>query len=114
MGPIRSRLVLPRTEPINRQWPPSTARDYRSLTADRPGRVRERRKHRRGCALWMTRPPGADVRQLTAERRLKEDRMIFGSRLKGTMVEPEKALRGRDSRPYTVPATHAVLGTPLE
>jgi peptide-methionine (S)-S-oxide reductase len=30
------------------------------------------------------------------------------------MVAPEKALRGRDSRPYQVPSQHAVLGTPLE
>jgi len=39
--------------------------------------------------------------------------MMFGSR-KSTMVDPEKALRGRESRPYSVPANHAVLGTPLE
>jgi peptide-methionine (S)-S-oxide reductase len=39
---------------------------------------------------------------------------LFGSRLKSTMVAPEEALRGRDTRPYDVPATHAVLGTPLE
>jgi peptide-methionine (S)-S-oxide reductase len=40
--------------------------------------------------------------------------MIFGSRRKGTMVEREKALPGRASRPFTVPARHAVLTTPLE
>jgi peptide-methionine (S)-S-oxide reductase len=40
--------------------------------------------------------------------------MMFGSRLKSTMVEPERALRGRESRPYAVPTKHAVLGTPLE
>jgi peptide-methionine (S)-S-oxide reductase len=40
--------------------------------------------------------------------------MMFGSRLSSTMVAPEKALRGRESRPYSVPANHAVLGTPLE
>jgi peptide-methionine (S)-S-oxide reductase len=40
--------------------------------------------------------------------------MIFGSRLRSTMVSPEKALSGRETRPYSVPATHAVLGTPLE
>ena len=39
--------------------------------------------------------------------------MMFG-RLKSTMVAPEKALRGRESRPYAVPAEHAVLHTPLE
>jgi peptide-methionine (S)-S-oxide reductase len=39
---------------------------------------------------------------------------LFGSRLKSTMVAPEEALRGRATRPYDVPATHAVLGTPLE
>jgi peptide-methionine (S)-S-oxide reductase len=33
-------------------------------------------------------------------------------RRKLEMVDPEKALRGRDE-PITVPATHAVLGTPL-
>ncbi|GAB3245268.1 peptide-methionine (S)-S-oxide reductase MsrA [Kineosporia babensis] len=39
---------------------------------------------------------------------------MFGSRLKSTMVERDKALPGRDSRPFTVPARHAVLDTPLE
>ena len=39
--------------------------------------------------------------------------MIFGSKLKTTMVAPAEALPGRDRRPYQVPATHAVLGTPL-
>jgi peptide-methionine (S)-S-oxide reductase len=40
--------------------------------------------------------------------------MMFGSRLKSTMISPEKALPGRQTRPYSVPADHAVLGTPLE
>jgi len=40
--------------------------------------------------------------------------MIFGSRLKSTMVSPDKALAGREQRPFTVPADHAVLGTALE
>jgi peptide-methionine (S)-S-oxide reductase len=40
--------------------------------------------------------------------------MIFGSRFKSTLVSPEQALSGRDSRPYSVPANHAVLGTPLQ
>src|SRR5690348_15613840 len=40
--------------------------------------------------------------------------MIFGSRLKTTPVAPADALPGRSARPYQVPATHAVLGTPLE
>src|SRR5918997_5502062 len=40
--------------------------------------------------------------------------MIFGSKLKTTMVAPAEALPGRDRRPFQVPATHAVLGTPLE
>src|SRR4051794_25963155 len=40
--------------------------------------------------------------------------MMFGSRLKSTMVTPERALPGRAERPYSVPATHAVLGTPLQ
>jgi peptide-methionine (S)-S-oxide reductase len=39
---------------------------------------------------------------------------MFGSRPKSTLVEPERALRGRAERPFAVPATHAVLGTPLE
>ena len=39
--------------------------------------------------------------------------MIFGSRLKSTLVSPQKALAGREVRPYPVPETHAVLGTPL-
>ena len=38
---------------------------------------------------------------------------LFGSALKSTMVTPERALRGRDDYAYSVPATHAVLGTPL-
>ena len=40
--------------------------------------------------------------------------MLFGSRLKSTMVAREDALPGRDARPYPVPHLHAVLGTPLE
>ncbi len=40
--------------------------------------------------------------------------MLFGSRLKTTMVDREDALRGREHRPYPVPRLHAVLGTPLE
>jgi peptide-methionine (S)-S-oxide reductase len=39
--------------------------------------------------------------------------VIFGSR-KSTPVTPEQALAGRPGRPFEVPATHAVLGTPLE
>jgi len=39
---------------------------------------------------------------------------VFASFLRSTMVTPDKALSGRDARPYPVPATHAVLGTPLE
>ena len=39
---------------------------------------------------------------------------MFGSRLKSTMVTPEEALRGRDTRVFRVPTTHEVLGTPLE
>src|ERR1700716_1926766 len=37
---------------------------------------------------------------------------MFGLRSKRTMVEPERALPGRD-REMPVPARHAVLGTPL-
>jgi peptide-methionine (S)-S-oxide reductase len=39
--------------------------------------------------------------------------VLFGSR-KTTLVSREDALPGRDHRPYSVPATHAVLHTPLE
>ncbi|PRY58141.1 peptide-methionine (S)-S-oxide reductase [Knoellia remsis] len=39
---------------------------------------------------------------------------MFGSRAKTTMPTAEEALRGRDTRPFTVPTTHEVLGTPLE
>src|SRR5512135_2567839 len=39
--------------------------------------------------------------------------MIFGSKLKSTLVTREQALPGRDIRPYAVPERHAVLGTPL-
>jgi peptide-methionine (S)-S-oxide reductase len=39
--------------------------------------------------------------------------MLFG-RDKQRMVEPDEALPGRDHRVFRVPATHEVLGTPLE
>jgi peptide-methionine (S)-S-oxide reductase len=39
--------------------------------------------------------------------------MIFG-RTKTELPGADKALPGRDTRPFTVPATHAVLGTPIE
>ena len=39
--------------------------------------------------------------------------MLF-SRTKTTMVTPGEALPGRPERPYAVPATHAVLGNPIE
>jgi peptide-methionine (S)-S-oxide reductase len=38
--------------------------------------------------------------------------MLFG-RLKTRMVAPGDALNGRSERPFPLPATHAVLGTPL-
>lgn len=38
--------------------------------------------------------------------------MLFGSR-KSTLVSADEALPGRSTRPFTVGATHAVLGTPL-
>ncbi|MGY4643553.1 peptide-methionine (S)-S-oxide reductase MsrA [Cellulomonas sp. URHB0016] len=38
---------------------------------------------------------------------------LFGSALSSTMVEPERALAGRDDYAYAVPTTHTVLGTPL-
>jgi peptide-methionine (S)-S-oxide reductase len=40
--------------------------------------------------------------------------MIFGSRLTSTLVDADRALPGRPTRPYSVPANHAVLGTPLQ
>ena len=39
--------------------------------------------------------------------------MIFG-RTKSVLPAQDKALPGRSSRPFALPATHAVLGTPLE
>ena len=38
---------------------------------------------------------------------------LFGSALRSTMGEPERALPGRDGYAYGVPTTHVVLGTPL-
>lgn len=38
---------------------------------------------------------------------------LFSPSARTTMVTPERALAGRPTRPYPVPATHAVLGTPL-
>ncbi|HYN29508.1 MAG TPA: peptide-methionine (S)-S-oxide reductase MsrA [Dermatophilaceae bacterium] len=40
--------------------------------------------------------------------------MSLFSRPKTSMPSREQALSGRPSRPYAVPATHEVLGTPLE
>lgn len=39
---------------------------------------------------------------------------LFGSSTKSTMVSREDALPGREQRIFPVPATHEVLGTPLE
>ncbi|MBA3265932.1 MAG: peptide-methionine (S)-S-oxide reductase MsrA [Nocardioidaceae bacterium] len=39
---------------------------------------------------------------------------MFFSRHKTELPEPDKALPGRASRPFSVPETHVVLGTPLE
>jgi peptide-methionine (S)-S-oxide reductase len=39
--------------------------------------------------------------------------MIFG-RTKTDLPSTEQALPGRNTRPFSVPATHAVLGTPIE
>jgi len=39
---------------------------------------------------------------------------LFGSAVRSTMVEPERALVGRDAYAYDIPETHAVLGTPLQ
>ncbi|MGZ4625618.1 MAG: hypothetical protein ACXV3S_04880, partial [Kineosporiaceae bacterium] len=44
----------------------------------------------------------------------EEFHVLFGTRLKTTMVNRDEALPGRDHRPYPVPKLHAVLGTPLE
>ncbi|AEE47073.1 peptide-methionine (S)-S-oxide reductase MsrA [Cellulomonas fimi] len=38
---------------------------------------------------------------------------LFGSALRSTMVDPGRALAGRDGYAYDVPQTHTVLGTPL-
>src|SRR5438874_365787 len=37
--------------------------------------------------------------------------LLFGDKSK--MIEPERALRGRDQRPFPVPESHDVLGNPL-
>src|SRR3954454_22860512 len=39
--------------------------------------------------------------------------MLF-DRHKTTMITPDRALAGRDPRPFSVPSTHYVLSTPLE
>jgi peptide-methionine (S)-S-oxide reductase len=39
--------------------------------------------------------------------------VLFGS-TRSQMIAPDRALPGRDARPYPVPATHAVLNTPLQ
>jgi peptide-methionine (S)-S-oxide reductase len=39
---------------------------------------------------------------------------VLFSRTKSTMVTPDDALPGRSERPYDVPATHYVLGNPIE
>ena len=39
---------------------------------------------------------------------------LFGSSAKTRMVTPADALPGRATRPFAVPSTHAVLGTPLQ
>lgn len=39
---------------------------------------------------------------------------LFGSSLKTTMVTPDRALPGREKRPFTLPERHAVLDAPLE
>jgi peptide-methionine (S)-S-oxide reductase len=44
---------------------------------------------------------------------MKVDMMLF-SRQKVTMVTPDDALSGRDTRPFSVPTKHYVLSTPLE
>ncbi|GCE75851.1 peptide-methionine (S)-S-oxide reductase MsrA [Cellulomonas biazotea] len=38
---------------------------------------------------------------------------LFGSALRTTMVDRDRALAGRDGYAYDVPTTHTVLGTPL-
>jgi len=40
--------------------------------------------------------------------------VLFSRFAKTRLVTPNEALPGRATRPYAVPATHAVLGTPLE
>jgi peptide-methionine (S)-S-oxide reductase len=40
--------------------------------------------------------------------------MSFLFKDKTRMIDPERALPGRDARPFAIPETHFVLGTPLE
>jgi peptide-methionine (S)-S-oxide reductase len=40
--------------------------------------------------------------------------MSFLFKDKTRMIDPERALPGRDARPFAIPGTHFVLGTPLE
>lgn len=39
---------------------------------------------------------------------------MFSFRSKTELPDPDRALPGRDARPFSLPGTHAVLGTPLE
>jgi peptide-methionine (S)-S-oxide reductase len=44
---------------------------------------------------------------------LKDEKMIFG-RSKTELPAPDNALAGRETRPYSLPNTHEVLGSPIE
>jgi peptide-methionine (S)-S-oxide reductase len=50
---------------------------------------------------------------VVATQPAEEAQMVFG-KTKAQMVDREHALPGREARPFRVPATHYVLGTPLE
>jgi peptide-methionine (S)-S-oxide reductase len=50
---------------------------------------------------------------MTTEPDHEGDAMLF-SRHKTSMISPDQALAGRDTRPFSVPTTHYVLSTPLE
>jgi peptide-methionine (S)-S-oxide reductase len=59
----------------------------------------------------MKRGRSAVVLRRTA---IQEVHVLFGSSHKTRMITPDEALPGRAQTPYSVPETHAVLGTPLK
>src|SRR6478752_7652456 len=59
----------------------------------------------------MTRPVRVVDAGVTNHRRSD---VLFGSKSPTALVTPEQALPGRPAPAFEVPATHAVLGTPLK